>query len=573
MSDYLNEYKRWKEYADLDSDVREALEKMEGNDDEIKMYFSSDIAFGTAGLRGIMTAGTNAMNVYTVGRATQGIANLINSMGKSERGVAIAYDCRNNSELFATVAAEVLAANGVKVYIFESLRPTPVLSFALRELKCIAGINITASHNPAKYNGYKAYWEDGAQLASEEAKTVADYMSRTDIFNDVKRVDFETAVRKGDIVIIGKEIDEKYLENVKEQAVNPELFDSVKESLKIVYTPLHGTGKVLVPEILKRCGLKYLYTVDSQMEPNGDFPGTPNPNPEFPEVFEEGIKLAKEVNSNLIIATDPDADRVGIMARKGDGEFTTLTGNQVGSLLLDYIITAYKEKGIELKNPYAVKTIVSTELATKICKENNVTLHNVLTGFKFIGEVIKNYEAKGYGDFLLGFEESYGYLKGTYARDKDAVVATMLICEMAAYYMQKNMTLYDALMGLYEKYGYYFEGVQSIYMEGVDGKAKMDAFMENLRNNPLKELGGLKVVSVRDYLSGKITDVDTGKTEPTGLPSSNVLYYENSNGDVVVVRPSGTEPKLKLYYLVNGSTAEKASMAVEACKATMKAYL
>ncbi|MBQ4117071.1 MAG: phospho-sugar mutase [Clostridia bacterium] len=573
MADYLCEYKRWKENKSLESDVKEALIKMEGNDDEIKMWFSSDITFGTAGLRGVMTAGTNAMNVYTVGRATQGIANLINSIGKNERGVAIAYDCRNNSERFAKVSAEVLAANGVKAYIFESLRPTPVLSFALRELNCIAGINITASHNPAKYNGYKAYWEDGAQLASEEANTVADYMKRTDIFDDVKRIDFDSAVAEGKIVVIGREIDEKYLENVKKQAINPELFDKVADTLKIVYTPLHGTGRVLVPEIMKECGLRHLYTVDSQMEPNGDFPGTPNPNPEFPEVFEEGIKLAEDVKSDLIIATDPDADRVGIMARNKEGEFKTLTGNQVGSLLLDYIITAYKEKGMELKHPYAVKTIVSTELATKICKENGVTLHNVLTGFKFIGEVIKNYEAKGYGDFLLGFEESYGYLKGTYARDKDAVVATMLICEMAAYYMQKGMTLYDALISLYEKYGYYFEGVQSIYMEGLDGKAKMDAFMENLRKNPLEALGGLKVVSVRDYKAGTITDVESGKTEPTGLPSSNVLYYENSNGDVVVVRPSGTEPKLKLYYLVNGTTAEKANAAIDACKATMKQYL
>ena len=573
MADYLNEYKRWKDNTSLDSDVRESLKKMEGNEDEIKMWFSSDISFGTAGLRGVMTAGTNAMNVYTVGRATQGIANLINNIKMSERGVAIAYDCRNNSERFARVSAEVLAANGVKAYIFESLRPTPVLSFALRELNCIAGINITASHNPAKYNGYKAYWEDGAQLASEEANTVAEYMKNTDIFDDVKRIDFDSAVKSGKIVIIGREIDEKYLENVQKQAIYPELFAKVSESLKIVYSPLHGTGRVLVPEILKKCGLTNLYTVDSQMEPNGNFPGTPNPNPEFPEVFSEGIKLAEKVESDLIIATDPDADRVGIMARTSQGDFKCLTGNQVGSLLLDYIITAYKEKGISLEHPYAVKTIVSTELATKICKENGVTHHNVLTGFKFIGEVIKNYEKKGYGDFLLGFEESYGYLKGTYARDKDVVVATMLICEMAAYYMQKGMTLYDALMALYEKYGYYFEGVQSIYMEGLDGKERMDAFMENLRNNPLKELGGLKVVSVRDYKTGVITDVLTGKNEPTGLPSSNVLYYENSNGDVVVVRPSGTEPKLKLYYLVNGTTAEKANAAIDACKATMQSYL
>lgn len=572
MANYLNEYKRWQENGALDADVRIALDRMADNDDEKKMYFSSDIAFGTAGLRGVMTAGTNAMNIYTVGRATKGIADLINSIGAAERGVAIAYDCRNNSELFARVSAEVLAENGVKVYIFESLRPTPVLSFALRELGCIAGINITASHNPAKYNGYKAYWEDGAQLAAEEAETVAQYIARTDIFS-VSRMDFDEGVEKGIITVIGREMDEIYLKNVKAQAICPELFDKVSDTLKIVYTPLHGTGRVLVPEILKECGLKHLYTVDCQMEPNGDFPGTPNPNPEFPEVFEEGIKIAKTVDSDLIIATDPDADRVGIMVRKDDGEFTTLTGNQVGSLLLDYIITAYREKGIKLEQPYAVKSIVSTELATKICRDNGIVMHNVLTGFKFIGEVIKNYEQKGCGDFLLGFEESYGYLKGTYARDKDAVVATMLICEMAAYYMQKNMTLYDAINGLFEKYGYYREGVQSIYMDGVDGKERMAAFMRSLREQPLTELGGSRVVSVRDYKSGVITDTVTGKTDSTGLPSSDVLYYENAKGDVAVVRPSGTEPKLKLYYLVNGKTDGEAKNSLEACKTTMKQYL
>lgn len=573
MLDYKAEFLRWKEYEGLDADVRKALEAMENDEDEIKMWFSSDIAFGTAGLRGVMTAGTNAMNVYTVGRATQGLANLIKDEKAAERGVVIAYDCRNNSELFAKVSAEVLAANGVRTYIFESLRPTPVLSFALRELNCIAGINITASHNPSKYNGYKAYWEDGAQLGVEQAKAVAEYMGKTDVFNDIKRIDFDSAVKDGKIEVVGRALDEIYVGKVKEQAIYPELFEKVAETLKIVYTPLHGAGKILVPEVLKSCGLKHLYTVDSQMEPNGNFPGTPNPNPEFPEVFEEGIKLAEKVNSDLIIATDPDADRVGIMARTKSGEFKTLTGNQVGSLLLDYILTAYREKGIKLDNPYAVKTIVSTELATKIAKENGITLHNVLTGFKFIGEVIKNYEAKGYGEFVLGFEESYGYLKGTYARDKDAVVASMLICEMAAYYMQKGMTLYDALISLYEKYGYYFEGVQNIYMEGVDGKDKMDALMEKLRNDPPKELGGVKVVSVRDYKSGIITDLETGNTEPTGLPSSNVLYFVNANGDVVVVRPSGTEPKLKLYFLVNGQTAELANKALDGCKATMQKYL
>ncbi len=570
MSDYLNEYKRWLNNEELDGEMRNELKRMEGNDKEIKQWFSSSLSFGTAGLRGVMTAGLNAMNIYTVRRATQGLSDYINAEGKADRGVVIAFDCRINSEKFAVISAEVLAANGIKTYIFESLRPTPVLSFAVRELGCIAGINITASHNPSKYNGYKAYWEDGAQLGPVQANAVSDYINKTDIFDGVKHEDFELAVKAGKITIIGKEIDEKYLERVSEQAVYPELFEKVSDKLKIVYTPLHGAGRVLVPEILKKCGLKALYTVDSQMEPNGNFPGMPNPNPEFPEVFEEGIKIAEKVKSDLIIATDPDADRVGIMARSKDGSFKTLTGNQTGSLLLDYIITACEEKNIVPEMPYAVKTIVSTELATKICNEHGIKLHNVLTGFKFIGEVIKNYEEQKCGNFILGFEESYGYLKGTYARDKDAVVASMLICEMAAYYMQKNMTLYDALLGLYEKYGYYFEGVENIYMEGLDGKERMDSLMERLRTCPPKTIGESKVVSIRDYKTQVIKNIETGETEATGLPASNVLYFVNEAGDVVVVRPSGTEPKLKLYFLVNGKSAEEAEKALAGCRKTMK---
>ena len=573
MDEYMKEFERWKERDDLEADIKEALLSMEDNDEQIKMAFSSDISFGTAGLRGIMTAGTNAMNVYTVGRATQGMADLIKGIdGGAERGVVIAYDCRNNSERFAKVSAEVLAANGITTYIFDALRPTPLLSFSVRELNCIAGINITASHNPSKYNGYKAYWEDGAQIASEQAAIVVESINKTDIFNGVKRLDFDAAVKEGKIIVVGKELDEKYLAKVKEQAVFPELFRQTADSLKVVYTPLYGAGRLLVPEILKRCGLKYLYTVESQMEPNGDFPGTPNPNPEFSDVFTEGIKIAEEVKSDLIIATDPDADRVGIMVRGNDGNFKTLSGNQVGALLLDYIITAYKENGGIPSEPYAVKSIVSTELATKICSENGIKMHNVLTGFKFIGEVIKNYEKEGRGSFILGFEESYGYLKGTYARDKDAVVATMLICEMAAYYMQKGMTLYDAVSVLYERYGYYLEGVQNIVMDGFDGIEKMKCIMENLRCNPPKMLGESEIVSIRDYKTGIITDLKTGKAESTGLPSSNVLYYVNAKNDVVVVRPSGTEPKLKIYYLVNGETAEMAEHSLSVCKESMKKY-
>ncbi len=575
MFDYMKEYERWKENKELDCELKKSLADIEGDENEIKQWFSTSLSFGTAGLRGIMTAGTNAMNIYTVKQATQGFADLINAENGAKRGVVIAYDCRNNSEKFAKASAEVMAANGITTYIFESLRPTPVLSFALRYLGCIAGINITASHNPSKYNGYKAYWEDGAQLAPEQANAVSEYINKIDIFNGTKSVDFDCAVKEGKIKVIGRDVDTEYLKNVKMQAVSPELFEKVSDTLRIVYTPLYGAGRVLVPEIMRECGLQNLYTVDSQMQPNGDFPGMPNPNPEFPDVFAEGIKLAEEVKSDLIIATDPDADRVGIMARDKNNEFKTLTGNQVGALLLDYIVTSYKEKNMMPPSPYAVKTIVSTELVTKICKTHGVKLHNVLTGFKFIGEVIKNYEEQGEKseNFILGFEESYGYLKGTYARDKDAVVATMLICEMAAYYMQKNMTLYDAMMNLYDKYGFYFEGVENIYMEGLDGKIRMDALMESLRNCPPTILGSSSVVSVRDYKTGTIKNTVTGEVEPTGLPASNVLYYTNETDDVVVIRPSGTEPKLKLYFLVNGSTPAEAEQALSECRKSIKQYM
>ena len=571
MNEFLNEYNRWRDFAGLDEKLKADIEKMAGDEKEIETWFKNPLSFGTAGLRGIMTAGIGAMNIYTVRQATQGFAELIKSHNGQNRGVVIGFDCRNNSELFAITSAEVMAANGIKTYIFDSLRPTPVLSFAIRELGCIAGINITASHNPSKYNGYKAYWEDGAQLGPEQADAVLEKIKTTDVLSGALTVDFEDAVNAGKITIIGEKIDEKYLEKVKEQAVSPELFDKVKDDLAIVYTPLHGTGRVLVPEILKRCGLKKLYTVESQTEPNGDFPGTPNPNPEFPQVFEEGIKIAEKVNSDLIIATDPDADRVGIMARTKEG-FKTLTGNQVGSLLIDYIITSYEQKGIKRDDAYAVKTIVSTELAAKICREHGVKIHNVLTGFKFIGEMIKNYEKENRGQFILGFEESYGYLKGTYARDKDAVVATMLICEMAAFYKLKGMTLYDALLDVYKKYGYYLEGVENIYMEGLDGKEKMAKVMDSLRSNGPKNIGNCEITSVRDYSTGIITDIRTGKQSPTNLPKSNVLYYEDEKGNVIVVRPSGTEPKLKLYFLVNGKTEEEAKEKIETCKELMKNY-
>ena len=569
MKQYLENYKRW-----CASDVLTEAEKAEllsiaDNDDEIKIRFSSGLTFGTAGLRGTMKTGMNAMNVYTVAQATQGLANLIQKLGRSQDGVVIAYDCRNNSELFAKVSAEVLAAADIPTYIFDALRPTPELSFALRELGCVAGINITASHNPKQYNGYKAYWEDGAQLPPEHANTVYEEICKTDIFSDVKRVDFDEAVTTGKITVIGAEMDEKYLAKVQEQVVNPDAVKNVADELKIVYTPLHGTGHRLVPEILKRIGLKHLYTVEEQFVIDGDFPTVSKPNPEYAEVFELGIGIADKVGSSLVVATDPDADRVGVMARAKDGKFHTITGNQMGALLLDYIITAYEETNTMPPLPYAVKSVVSTELVTKICKAHNVEMFNVLTGFKFIGEVIKNHEISGEGSFLFGFEESYGYLKGTYARDKDAVVASMLICEMTAYYHSKGMTLCDALDGLFEKYGFCREFNVELYMEGVDGPQKMAQFLDGFRTSIPAELGGVSVATFGDYNAETFVDVASGTKTPTGLPKTNMLIFKLENGDVVIIRPSGTEPKVKVYFLVIANDSTEADTRIAGYRASL----
>lgn len=549
MEKYREIYEKWLASPALSQEELEELRSIANDEKEIELRFAHGLSFGTAGLRGVMKTGWNAMNVHTVAHATQGLANLIVAEGRANDGVAIAYDCRNHSAEFAKTAACVLAANDIRVFLFDALRPTPELSFALRELHCVAGINITASHNPKQYNGYKAYWEDGAQLPPEHADTVSAEINKLDIFADVRTCDYEAAVADGRIRVIGAEMDERYLAAVAAQAVDPQAVQAVADSLSIVYTPLHGTGYRLVPEILRRSGLKHLHTVEEQMVINGDFPTVSKPNPEYPEAFALGIALADRVGSDLIVATDPDADRVGVMTRKKDGSFVTITGNQMGALLMDYIITAYRKTNTMPPQPYAVKSIVSSELAAKVCQANGVTMHNVLTGFKFIGEVIKKHEEAGVGSFLFGFEESYGYLKGTYARDKDAVVTSMLICEMTAYYRAKGMTLSDALEALWAKYGYFYETNAEIYMEGLDGAARMTALMDSLRKNAPTEFGGVPVSLVGDYAAGTITE--NGSVRPTGLPASNVLYYKLENGDVIVFRPSGTEPKVKIYYLLS----------------------
>lgn len=574
MYSYSQEYQNWLGSSLLSEDEKAELLSITENDSEIKERFYTSLEFGTAGLRGKMRLGTNAMNRFTVAQATQGLANLIIKEGRSSDGVAIAYDSRNNSELFAKVSASVLAANGIKAYIFDELRPTPELSFALRELKCVAGINITASHNPKEYNGYKAYWEDGAQLPPEHAKTVSGEIEKINIFTDIKYADFDASLENGSIIILDQEMDEKYLSAVMKQLVNPDAITKVADDLKIVYSPLHGTGYRLIPDILSRCGVEHLYVVPEQMEIDGNFPTVEKPNPEYPEVFELGVEIANNVGSTLVIATDPDADRVGVVTKNTNGEFVTISGNQMGALLIDYIITAYEETGTMPNNPYAVKTIVSTELVAKICQAHNVKLHNVLTGFKFIGEVIKNYEQSGAdASYLFGFEESYGYLKGTYARDKDAVVATMLICEMTAFYHAKGMTLFDALNGLYEKYGYYLEANQELYMQGIDGKEKMANLMDTLRNNAPESIANNKIIEIGDYLKATITNRISGESVSTNLPSSNVISFKMENGDVVIARPSGTEPKIKFYYLLSGESKNEMSIKLEAYKAFINQFV
>lgn len=574
MELYRQEYQKWLSSSLLSIEEKNELIDIGNDENEIKERFYSSLEFGTAGLRGKMRFGTNAMNRFTVAQATQGLANLIIKEGRTSDGVVIAYDSRNNSELFAKVSASVLAANGIKAYIFDELRPTPELSFALRELKCVAGINITASHNPKEYNGYKAYWEDGAQLPPEHAQTVSAEIEKIDIFNDIKYADFDKSVDTGDIVILDQTIDEKYLCAVMKQLVNPDAIKNVADDLKIVYSPLHGTGYRLIPDILSRCGVEHLYVVPEQMEIDGNFPTVQKPNPEYPEVFELGIEIANNVDSTLVIATDPDADRVGVVTKNNNGDFVTISGNQMGALLIDYIITAYEETGTMPNNPYAVKTIVSTELVAKICQAHDVKLHNVLTGFKFIGEVIKNYEQAGAdAAYLFGFEESYGYLKGTYARDKDAVVATMLICEMTAFYHAKGMTLFDALNGLYKKYGYYLEANQELYMQGIDGKEKMAQLMDTLRNNAPASIANNKIVEIGDYLKATISNKLTGKVISTNLPSSNVISFKMENGDVIIVRPSGTEPKIKFYYLLSGESKNEMNTKLEAYKSFINQFV
>lgn len=563
--DYKELYEEWLNNPCFDEDTKAELQAISEDDNEIKERFYKELEFGTAGLRGIIGAGINRMNVYTVRKATQGLANYILKVGGTDKGVAIAYDSRRMSPEFADVAALCLNANGIKAYVFDSLRPTPELSFAVRELGCIAGINITASHNPPEYNGYKVYWEDGAQITPpHDTGIMAEVKAVTD-FATLKTMDKEDAIEKGLYNVIGSDIDDRYMEELKKQVKRQDCIDAVQSQLKIVYTPLHGTGNIPARRILKELGFENVYVVAEQELPDGEFPTVSYPNPEAAEAFELALKLAKEKDADLVLATDPDADRLGVYVKDSKtGEYITLTGNMSGCLLADYEISQMKEMNGGLPSDGAlIKTIVTTNMADAIAGYYGVRLIEVLTGFKYIGQQILGFEQKGEGQYLFGFEESYGCLIGTHARDKDAIVATMALCEAAAYYKTKNMTLWDAMVAMYEKYGFYKDGIQSITLKGIEGLNKIQEILETLRNNTPEKFGRYKVLSARDYKLDTIKNLETGEVKPTGLPNSNVLYYDLEDNAWLCVRPSGTEPKVKFYYGVKGTSLEEADKLSE----------
>lgn len=553
--DYKEVYEQWLSNPYFDEATKEELKNIAEDDNEIKERFYMDLEFGTAGLRGIIGAGTNRMNIYVVRRATQGLANYIAKVDKKSQGVAIAYDSRHMSPEFAEEAALCLAANGIKAYIFESLRPTPELSFAVRHLGCVAGINVTASHNPPEYNGYKVYWEDGAQITPPHDSGIMGEVKSISDWNTVKTIDKAEAEKAGLFQVIGKEVDDAYMAELKKQVLHMDAIKAEGKNLKVVYTPLHGTGNIPARRILKELGFENVYVVKEQELPDGDFPTVSYPNPEAAEAFELGLKLAKEVDADLVLATDPDADRLGVRVKDKNGEYHDLTGNMSGCLLANYEISQKKAINGSLPEDGAlIKTIVTTNLADAIAKGYGVKLIEVLTGFKFIGQQILGFEQSGKGSYLFGFEESYGCLIGTYARDKDAIVATMALCEAAAYYKTQGKTLWDAMIEMYEQFGYYKDAIQSVTMKGIEGLQKIQEIMNSLRQNPPAEFAGHKVVAVRDYKADTITDVATGAAKPTGLPNSNVLYYELTDDAWVCVRPSGTEPKVKFYYGVKGTS-------------------
>ena len=557
---YMDTYKQWCDNEYFDESTRAELKSIAGDEAEIEDRFYKDLEFGTGGLRGVIGNGTNRMNIYTVRKATQGLANFIIKEKAADRGVAIAYDSRRMSPEFANEAALCLNANGIKAYIFPTLRPTPELSFALRELKCIAGIVVTASHNPPEYNGYKVYWEDGAQITAPKDTQIINEVKAVTDYNTVKTMDIDEARACGLYNVIGYDMDDKYIAALKKMSLNGDIIKQVADDIKIVYTPFHGTGNVPVRRILKELGFKHVYVVPEQEKPDPDFTTLEYPNPEDPKAFTLALKLAKEKDADIILATDPDADRLGVYSKDSKtGEYMSFTGNMSGMLIAEYILSQRKEKGLLHDNGAFVKTIVSTNMADAIAKEYNVKLIEVLTGFKFIGEQIKLFEQQNTYEYEFGFEESYGCLVGTHARDKDAIVAVMALCEAAAFYKSKGLTLWDQMINIFDKYGYYKEGQKAITMKGAEGAAQIAQMMDDLRKNPPKKFGDWDVVEFRDYKTKECTDIKTGAKSDTGLPVSNVLYFDLTDNAWCCARPSGTEPKIKFYMGVKGTGLDDAN--------------
>ena len=564
---YRDVYEKWLNSPALSEAEKEELRSISGDEKEIESRFFAPLEFGTAGLRGTMCVGLHQMNIHVIRHATQAFAEVIKAEGPEavERGVAVCYDCRNNSELFARETACVMAGNGIKVRLFDAMRPTPEVSFAVREYHCIAGVNVTASHNPKEYNGYKVYWQDGAQLPPHHASAIAAKMEELDLFDSIQRMDYDEAVKAGLITLMGEETDEKFLANVMGQVNDKAAVEKVADTFKMVYTPFHGTGYKLIPEALRRLGMKHVICVPEQMVIDGNFPTVVSPNPENPEGFYLAVDLAKKEGADFILGSDPDADRVGIMVKNDKGEYVTITGNQTGVLLLDYLIGAKRRTGKMPEKPVALKTIVTTEMARKVAESNGLQCYDTFTGFKFLAEKKDQLESSGQGKVIFSYEESYGYMLGDYVRDKDAVTASMALAEMAAWYAGQGMTLYDALQALFEKYGHYAEKTHNLVMPGLDGLKDMAELMANLRKNPPAEISGVAVREQKDYQDGSVVRVEDGARSTMELSGSNVLRYEMADGTSIIVRPSGTEPKIKVYVLTQG--ADEA-----ACQANLEKY-
>ncbi len=571
MKNYLEEYKKWCESPDFDEETKKELSEIKDNEKEIEDRFYKELEFGTAGLRGVIGAGTNRMNKYTVGKATQGLANYIKEQGTQDKGVAISYDSRRMSKEFSLQTALILNANGIKTYLFENLRPVPELSFAVRELKCTAGVMITASHNPPKYNGYKVYWDDGAQIVAPRDKDIIAKVRAVAEYSEIKEISKEEAIEKGLFNIVGTEMDDKYINTLKSLILNPEIVKEQGKNLKVVYTPLHGTGNTVAERLLKEIGIQNLYVVPEQKEPDGNFPTVDYPNPEDKKAFKLALELAKKVDADVVLATDPDADRLGIYAKDTKtGEYMTYTGNMSALLIAEYRISQMKEKGILPEKGMFITTIVSSDLAKAIASNYGLECFEVLTGFKNIGAIMKREEEKTDGDkYVFGFEESYGCLIGDYARDKDGIAAVMALCEAACYYRANNETLWDQMNNIYKKYGFYKEDQVSIVLEGAEGAEKIKEMMTEMRNKDVENIGNYRVLTFKDVDNDYVKDMTTGAESKTGLPKSNVLYYQLENNAWCCVRPSGTEPKIKLYFGVKGKDEEDAINSLETLKDAM----